>query len=62
MKQERNSFIISPLDKGFQIDSVDELGKPIKWGSSNKKNAINSAVNKIPKKHQIIIIDMGEIK
>lgn len=55
-------FLITPLNKGYNIDSVDESGKPIKWGSSTKKNAVNSAISKIPSNHQILITDMGEVK
>jgi len=54
-------FLINPLTKGYQIDTTDEKGNPIKWGCTTKKNALNAVLNRIPANHQILITDMGEI-
>jgi hypothetical protein len=54
-------WLINPLTKGYQIDTIDENGKPLKWGTPTKKHAVNSIIYKIPANHQIIITDMGEI-
>lgn len=55
------SFLISPLSKGFQVDTIDENGKPIKTGHTSGKNAWNSVKSKIKSTHQILITDMGEV-
>jgi hypothetical protein len=60
MKTERKPYLISPLDKGFQVDSIKQ-GKPHKSGHSARKNAINAVLRQIPVNHQITIIDMGEV-
>ena len=54
-------FLINPLASGYQIDTTDEKGNPIKWGITTKKNAVNKILTKIPANHQILITDMGEI-
>jgi len=54
-------FLISPLDKGYQADTVDGEGRPQKTGHNSRKNAIDSIMRKIPANHQILITDMGEV-
>jgi hypothetical protein len=53
-------FLISPLDKGYQTDTVDGEDRPQKTGHTSRKNAVNSIMRKIPASHQILITDMGE--
>lgn len=50
-----------PLDEGYQVDTTDDEGIPVKSGHSKRTNAINRVVKDIPRNHQLIIVDMGEV-
>ena len=57
---ENKAYVITPLHKGYQVDTYIE-GKPHKSGHRSRKDAINNILHSIPASHQLIITDLGEI-
>jgi hypothetical protein len=53
-------FIISPLQKGYKVDTTNVSGNPIQSGHSSSKDAWQSVKSRIPANHVIHILDMGE--
>lgn len=59
-KIDTRPFIVTPLTKGYQVDTLVNK-KPYNSGHSSRRSAINDILRQIPVNHQIIIADMGEV-
>ena len=61
MKRPAQTFTITPMDKGYQVDYT-ENGKPKKSAHSSARLAWNYIKRHIEANHRIVITDMGEVE